>query len=124
MKLVKTIGFYASISLGILFSLLFGVLECRTLLSGDLTLMENVGITYGAYLFRILFFVTIIGLAVFILITHIKRIKLSLVWSYAFVILILGSLFTFIFYEWYIGLIIFLSTNFIFGAALLEFKRQ
>ena len=124
MKIVKSISFYASIVLMMLFAFVFGVVECRTMLSGDWMLYQNVGAEFVGYLFRFLFFASMIGFGVFLIVVHIKHIKLSVIWTYIFVAFVLGSFFTFFFYEWYIGLIICLGNNFLLGSSIFELTRK
>ena len=124
MKLVKNISFYLSVGLGILFAVVFGILEGRTMFSGDWLLAQNVFATFMGYLLRFLFFITMMGLGVFLLMINIQKMKLDVIWVYALIGLVIASFFTFIFYEWYIGLVIVLGANFILGASILLFTRK
>ena len=124
MKLVRNISFYVSVGLGILFAVVFGILEGRTMLAGDWLLSQNAFATFMGYLLRFLLFIIMMGLGVFLLTIYIQKMELDVIWVYALVGLVIASFFTFIFYEWYIALAIVLGANFLLGASVLLFTRK
>ena len=73
MNKLKSVLVFLGAGLAILVSFIFAFLELRSLFAGDFTLMNNSAMSFFVYLFKGLYFLSIIALAIFIIIFKVKN---------------------------------------------------
>ena len=108
MKLVGRIVSYTFLILVALVSLVFAFVELRSLFAGDFLLMNNAAMSFFAYLFRGLFFVSLCSYSVYLFIFFMKKKDLEFFNYLIAISLLIASLFTVFFYVQSIYLIIIL----------------
>ena len=105
-SLVSKVLSFIGLGFTILFSLIFAFIELRSLFAGDFVLFNNPAVGFFSYLFRGLFFLGLISLAVVLIIFINKNHE-----HYLCLLIISGSLFFssclgILFYAWFIALIV------------------
>ncbi len=105
----RTVGLifaFFGLAIAIVVSMVFSFVEFRSLLAGDHHLFENPTLGGAAYLFRGLFFLSIVALCISIIVfIAMKKESFLPLFLYGTGIFI-ASLFSFAFYVWFIGLVI------------------
>ena len=96
MKLLKSILVYLGLGISMLLAFIFMFLEFRSLFAGDFTLMSNPTSSFFAILFRGLYFLSIIALAVFIILFRTHNKKICIILFAISIALFIGSLLSFI----------------------------
>lgn len=110
MTLFKKILIYIISALVSLVAAVFMFVEFRSLFAGDFALMNNPGAAAVGYLFRGLYFLLIIALAVFIILFTIHKKKICIILFSSGLALFFGSLLSFMFYDQIIALVIVFIT--------------
>ena len=106
MRIVRKISLFIIASLSAVIYFAFFFIEARTLLSGDWKLMENVTSSFFEYLFRSIFFLSLLTYSIASIIFEIKNRKMPI---YILIIVFgmaLGLIFSFYLYDWYISLLL------------------
>ena len=106
MKLFLNILKYIASSIVGVLSLVFAFIEIRPLFAGDFLLMESPAASFIGYLFRALFFLVMFINALKVFLCVLFRRELSLAALIFNGVLIVGSVLSFLFYEWFIALIL------------------
>ena len=110
MRIVKSILLYLALTIASLVGLVFSFLEFRSLFAGDFTLMNSGPLGFLTYLFRGLYFLSIVTLCVFIVLfkTHHKKICIVL---FLFSLgLLIGAIISLAHFEYYVSLVLILVT--------------
>lgn len=104
MKKVLSILGYIGLFLVSVLSLVFAFVEIRPLFAGDFTLMESPAMSFITYLFRGLFYLSILAFAIILTVKKIKKSPFALSTFIVSLLMLVGALFTFFFYDYYIAL--------------------
>lgn len=102
MKVVGRIICSVLLVISILFSIVFAFIELRSLFAHDYSLFNNAAMGFVAYLFRGLFFVILLAFSLFLLITYLKNNEMNFNYYFVGGSLLVGSLFSIVFYSTYI----------------------
>lgn len=102
MKLVGRIISYFFLVVVALLSLVFAFVELRSLFAGDFTLFNSVGLGFCQYLFRGLFFVSLSGYCIYLLVYFLRNKILGFGHYVIAGALLVCSIFTIFFYVLYV----------------------
>ena len=105
-SLLSKILSFIGLGITILFAFIFAFIELRSLFAGDFVLFNNPAIGFFNYLFRGLFFLGLVALAVFLIIYIAKKKEGYLGLLILGGTLFVSSFFGLFFYTWYIALLI------------------
>ena len=123
MRIIRHVYIYSVLVLGFFISALLGFLDFRSLIMGDMLLFNNVGCSVVANIFRINYFLGLMGMCAFLFVSNIKRERTRL-WAVLLVtVMSLSSFFLFFYYEWYIALIFVIIVLGVFSAGLINIFR-
>lgn len=103
MKKVLSILGYIGLFLVSILSLVFAFVEIRPLFAGDFTIMESHAMSFITYLFRGLFYLSILAFAIILVVKKIKKSPFTLSTFIVSLLMLVGALFTFFFYDYYIA---------------------
>jgi len=106
MKLLKKILSFIGLGFVILVGLSFAFINFRSLFAGDFILMNNQFNGFLSCFMRGIYFLSVIGLCVLILIYLIKALKINIVIFVFSVATLLGATYSFAFYEYYVALVL------------------
>ena len=124
MKTFKSILMYVGLSLTALIAFVFMFLEMRSLFAGDFTLMENELLGFLTYLFKGLYFLSIVALAVSILIFKIRSKKICIILFMSSIGLLIGSFITFIYFVYFISFVIVFINAILVAITSIEFLKK
>lgn len=125
--MLRKILYFVGTGFASLIALIFAFVEIRCLFAGDFTLMNNPASSFFGYLFRGLFYLGIIALAVTLIIFKIKNKDINEILFFASIGLFVGSFVTFAFYDYYVTLIVIFITlilGFITSINIFYFQRK
>ena len=108
MSLLKRILVFIALGIISLIAFVFFFLEFRSLLAGDYALFNSPFVGAMAYLFRGLYFLMIITLAIFIILFILNGKKMCIVLLAFGGANVLGALLSLVFYHYYVSLVILL----------------
>ena len=106
MKIVKSILVYIGLVIASLIAIVFGFLQIRSLFAGDYSLMNNSTISFLGYLFRGLYFLSILALSIAIVVFRIKQKKICIILFMSSLALLVGAILSFIHFEYYVSLVV------------------
>ena len=106
MKIVKSILVYIGLVIASLVAIVFGFLQIRSLFAGDYSLMNNSTISFLGYLFRSLYFLSILALSIAIVVFRIKQKKICVILFMSSLALLVGAFLSFIHFEYFVSLVI------------------
>ena len=121
MKIVGKIFSYIGIFIVSILSIVFAFIEIRPLFYNDYSLMNNPALGFIKFLFRGLFYLLILSLAIYLLITLIRKKKMDLpviIFSGA---LFISSLFTINFYVFYVYMVSIICSLILLIIALIPY---
>ena len=124
MNKLKSILVYSGASLAILVSFIFAFLELRSLFAGDFTLMNSGVAAFFTFLFKGLYFLSIIALAIFIIIFRVKHKEMCLVLFASSIALFIGAFISFAHFEYFVSLLLMLVTSFLVAITALGFFKK
>ena len=124
MNKLKSILVFSGAGLAILVSFVFAFLELRSLFAGDFTLMNNSAMSFFSYLFKGLFFLSIIALAVFIIIFKVKNKEMCLVLFSCSIALLVGAFISLIHFEYFVSLLFILITGILVAIVAIGFFKK
>lgn len=124
MKKVVVILLCSSLVISALIGIIFGFIEFRSLFAGDFALMNNPAASFFSYLFRGLYFLTIIITSILVFKSVCLKHKTSAILLSLSIALLASGFVTFIFYEFYFSLLILLACLFIFISALSNYLKK
>ena len=106
LKIVFRILFIIGVVIISLIAILFAFIELRSLFSLDFLLFNNPIAGFFAYLSRGLFYLSMLGLTIAIVVLHILKRKIHISLQILSFVIFIGSLLSFIFYDFSIALIV------------------
>ena len=125
MKVVKTILFYLGVIFVSLVAILFAFVELRSLFAGDFILTNGVIVGFISYLYRGIYFLSILALAIFLVIYRKRKKKVDIVLFSVSIALLIGAIISFNFYDYFITLaIIFIDLILLLMTFLGYFKKE
>jgi len=106
MKIVGRIICSLLLVLCSLVSFVFVFIELRSLFAGDFLLFNNPVLAALTYLFRALFFLSLVAFSIFLMVIYLKKKEMHYIYYLLAASLTFGSFFSLFFYTNYIGLLV------------------
>ena len=125
--MLRKILYFVGTGFAALIALVFAFVEIRCLFAGDFTLMNNPASSFFGYMFRGIFYLGILALAIVLIVFKIRGKEINELLFLASIGLFIGSFITFIFYDYYVTLIVIFITlilGFITSINIFYFQRK
>lgn len=110
MRVLKNVLVYLGLAINIIIGIVFSFVEMRTLFAGDYVLFNNPVEGAFAYLFRSLYFLSVIALVIIVVVYRIKHKKNNLYLFVSTACVFAGALFSLLFYDYFVSLAIIVPT--------------
>ena len=106
---------YIGLGLVVLIGLVFAFIELRSLFAGDFSLFNNPASAFFRYLFRGLYYLAIVGMAIVTIVTLIRKKETNVYLTVVSASLLISSGFTVIFYQFYFAIGVMVVCLILFG---------
>ena len=114
MRLAGKIFTYIGLALVVVVGVAFAFIELRSLFAGDFSLFNNPASAFFKYLCRGLYYVSLVGASILTIVLLIKNKKSNVYVATFTAALLIGSCFTFIFYQYYFAIGVILMALILF----------